>query len=116
YFLANTPNIKPEEAQLFKYTFLSGDGGGSGGQWEDRTSGLPTDLELYLSYSQYIAVRPDDPEMVFVAGRDLYRSTDGFISQSSTEMLTGGADQHADQHAFAFKPSDPNTMFVANDG
>lgn len=62
-------------------------------------------------YDLVIATDPLDTETVYFGGIGLYRSTDGATSFQS--IL---ADIHVDQHAIAFDPLDPATVFVANDG
>ncbi len=117
--------------RLFKYTYLSGDGMGAGGQWEELTDNMPNfdgpygDFISQTSYDLTLAVKPDDPDVVFIGGTNLYRSTDGFRSTANTAWIGGYSTKgdtavfpghHPDQHGILFKPSDPNVLYSANDG
>src|SRR5262249_49914452 len=48
---------------------------------------------------------------VYFGGFNLYRSTDGGGSFQNI-----GANIHVDNHAFAFAPGDPTTIYAGNDG
>ncbi|MEO8032814.1 MAG: hypothetical protein ABI837_00135 [Acidobacteriota bacterium] len=72
-----------------------------------------------------IAVDPLDPERVWAAGVDLFRSDDGgrnwgIASYWWTDSGTDPHFVHADQHAIVFDPrydgSSQRSMFVSNDG
>lgn len=146
YFLAETPDTgfrgefvlttetRVEWHSLWKYTYKSGDGTGSGGEWENRSNNLPAlggrtgDFVSQGSYDLLIAVRPDNPNAVFIGGTNLYRSTDGFTSTTATAWIGGYApstatqkfpayeNHHSDQHALVFLPSNPQVMLSGNDG
>jgi len=62
-------------------------------------------------YDQVIAVAPNDPNIVYFGGVSLFKSTNGGASFST---ITNGI--HVDQHALAFHPADPQTVFAGNDG
>jgi len=62
-------------------------------------------------YDLVVSVDPTDPNVVYVGGVGLYRSTDG----GATFSYIGGPI-HVDQHALAFDPRNPATIFVGNDG
>lgn len=61
-------------------------------------------------FAQYVGVSPHDPNLVFLAGVNLFRSTNG----GSTASSVGGL--HVDHHAIAFHPTDPNIIYFASDG
>jgi hypothetical protein len=140
YFLGETPGagfegivdygteIRSEWHSLWKYT------DGVNPTWEDRSLNLPKfgmptgDFVSQGSYDLEIAVKPDNPDHVFVGGTNTYRSTDGFKTSTKTAWI-GGYDRpttfskfpqypnhHSDQHAFVFLKSDPNIMLNGNDG
>lgn len=78
------------------------------------------------SYNLVAAVHPTEPNVVFIGGTNLYRSTDGFSSKDNTKWI-GGYDpnaegvgiypnHHPDQHAIKFIRSFPDAMLTANDG
>jgi photosystem II stability/assembly factor-like uncharacterized protein len=62
-------------------------------------------------YDMFIGVSPTNPDTVYFGGINLFRSTDG---GSSFSQIGGGI--HVDQHAIAFDPQDPATLYVGNDG
>lgn len=143
YFLGNTPGFGTPDTNflgnvewnsLWKYTYLSGNGDSAGGLWEDLSNSLPTTggpfdkFTCQGSYDLVIKVKPDDPNVVFIGGTNLYRSTNGFADPSTNRFVGGykeGAtlpivlgyqNHHPDQHEILFYPSDPNKMLSGNDG
>lgn len=118
YFLLSTPTGGMNGNTFYKYTYIKGDGSGEGGAWEDRTQFLPPQIETYYSYCMVLQVKEDDPEVVYLGGMDLYRSTDGFASTDNTVRI-GGNDypsHHADQHVLARVPGDADIFYSGNDG
>jgi Secretion system C-terminal sorting domain len=97
--------------------------------WSDRSAGLfanqnatNTPFATQGGYDFNLAVKPDDPNTVFAVGTNLYRSIDGFTTMANSTFMGGYNStsftgfSHPDFHAVAFNPSNPNEMFVANDG
>ncbi len=143
YILGNTPSYgKPyinyagqaEWNSLWKYKYLSCDGSGAGGLWNNRSQNLPSAGTVFDkftcqgSYDLVVKVKPNDTNIVFIGGTNLYRSTTGFTDSTNTTYL-GGYQYHAtlpvvnlylnhhpDQHELVFLPSNPNRMFSSNDG
>ena len=116
---------------LWKYTYLSGDGSGSNGTWEERSANIPAfggyvgDFNCQSNYDLIIKVKPDDKNFVVIGGTNVYRSSDGFATTSNTKWIGGYATvnnismydkHHPDQHGFVFLPSDPNIAFSSHDG
>lgn len=62
-------------------------------------------------YFGQVRVAPGNPDIVYVLGVDLYRSTDG---GSSWDWATGAA--HVDFHAMYILPSDPDQVYSGCDG
>src|SRR5262245_59480568 len=62
YFFVQGANNSPavNGHQLWRYTYLSGDGSGAGGTWVNRGGNLPLDLNTQTGYEQTVAVKPDD--------------------------------------------------------
>ncbi len=143
YFLGNTPDSGMPDTNfvgtvewnsLWRYTYQSGDGSGSGGVWQDRTMNLPSTGGMFDkftcqgSYDLVVKVKPDDTNVVFIGGTNLYRSTNGFATSTHTTyfggyeqggrlpVINGFLNHHPDQHDLAFFPSDPNKMISSNDG
>jgi photosystem II stability/assembly factor-like uncharacterized protein len=62
-------------------------------------------------YNNTLAVKADDPDVVTAGGVTMVRSGDGGGNWSSI-----GGNVHADHHAFAFDPANPNVVYNGNDG
>ncbi|MDX1439430.1 MAG: hypothetical protein R3284_05960, partial [Rubricoccaceae bacterium] len=62
-------------------------------------------------FAHYVGINPNDPSTVFLAGVQLYRSSDGGFT---TDVQASGI--HVDHHAIAFHPTDENIIYFANDG
>ena len=69
-----------------------------------------------------IEVSPNDPQIVFIGGLELYKSINGGNTWNNLSdwdlMYYGGGDRyiHADIHQVAFQPNNPNTIAVTSDG
>lgn len=77
------------------------------------------------SYNMMIKVHPENPDIVFVGGTNLYRTTDGFKRKSNISWIGGYEtdggqniypNHHPDQHDLLFYPSNPNKILSASDG
>ena len=99
-----------------------------GNNWVIRST---TDYASYQGwYSHYVVVHPVDTSKILTAGIDIWKSTDGGfnLTKKSTwsaiyqgRVPIGGPEgtsycAYADQHAFDIHPSDPNIVYLANDG
>ena len=123
YVFIESANTVPASAghQLWKYTYLSGNGSGTGGTWENRGGNLPANFSTQTGYDQLVQVKPDDENFVMVAGTDLYRSTDGFATNSNITNIGGynfwpDGNHHPDIHAGVFRPGNPNVYYSGDDG
>ena len=145
YFLGETPysGIMTRSIQgdtlwhsFWKYTYVSGDGTGAGAVWEDRSLNLPKPLENIRgqinsqgSYDLVIKVKPDDANVVFIGGTNVYRSTDAFKTADNWTWVGGYNNEkywssdytvypnhHPDIHALVFHPSNPNILYTGSDG
>ena len=81
-------------------------------------------------YDLLVKVKPDDSSTVFIGGTNLWRSTDGFTTDSNTTQIGGYYEgsyhgqgnwdiynnHHPDQHELLFLPSNPNIILSGNDG
>ena len=126
YFLASSdPN------DLWKYTYRFGDGTGAGGRWVNLTDNIPMfgapvgDFESQGSYNMMVKIHPENENVVFLGGTNLYRSTDGFSSTGNTSWIGGYSavndisnynGHHPDQHNLVFLPSDPDVAISSHDG
>jgi len=95
---------------LWKYTYISGDGSGNGGIFEDRSANLN---KSGVSFVAYVKVKPDEENTVFVGGLTLVRSIDGFATTSKISPMTV---PHVDQNSMDFFPAHPEQMVIGSDG
>jgi uncharacterized protein (TIGR03437 family) len=117
--------------------FYRSTSGGDKGTWEVRTSNSdpnpvnpnilsyptcaysPTDHHGQGGYNLDIAVDPTEPNRIFTAGIDLFRSDDGGATWGHIDG-GGGKFAHSDQHILVFHPNynaqGNQTLFVGNDG
>lgn len=136
YFLGSTPNSglmtevyfgEQEWNSLYKYEYDT-----SGGVWTDLSANLPntgSDFDRFNSQGGYdltLSVHPFDSNYLFIGGTNLYRSSDGFTSDSNWIQIGGynpGTTwpdfkiyntQHPDQHDMEFTPS--GQLISATDG
>ena len=107
--------------------------------WQNRSENLPgnaddTDnpfvdpigaLNTQTTYNMLVKVHPNDSTVVYVGGTNLYRSDDGFASDSLRNWVAGYStvnnvslylNHHPDQHELVFYPSNPNRMLSGHDG
>lgn len=143
YFFGNTPGSGQYSKvffggdnwnSLFRYTYKSGDGSGSGGKWEDLSYVIPDTLgdfgnfNAQGSYNLVLEVMPGDSNTVFFGGTNLYRSTDRLQNKANVAWVGGYEpftklpffeiyeNHHPDQHVVAFHPTIANLVLSGNDG
>lgn len=77
------------------------------------------------SYNMMIKVHPNNSDIVFAGGTNLYRTTDGFSNAENFTWVGGYnpeggastyANHHPDQHNLLFYPSNPDQLLSASDG
>ncbi|HKP31813.1 MAG TPA: T9SS type A sorting domain-containing protein [Chitinophagaceae bacterium] len=83
-------------------------------------------IAVQEGYDMLVAVKPDNPDVVFVGGTCLYRSTNGFTSTGTTAWIAGYGNtlptltlypnSHPDIHTITFDPANPNRAICGNDG
>lgn len=110
---------------------------------QDRTSGIPDfgqdvgGLEPQGGYNMVCKVSPNNSNLVFIGGTNLFRSTDGFSTVPASDedgtditlansLWIGGyaharnnsqyENHHADQHNLIFDPADPKKAYSTHDG
>ncbi len=136
YFLSETPATGKLGHNLWRYTYLSGDGSGVGGLWTNISQSIPNlggngAYSSQGSYDMFLKVKPDNDSVIFLGGTNVYRATNGFADTTTTVAIGGynlgftnplllGVDgtypnHHPDNHALQFF-SDPNKMLTGNDG
>jgi len=80
----------------------------------------PNDLQTGQAwYDWFAAVAPNNPDVLYVGGINAHkgiRSAAGTWSWGNISAKAGGDSTHPDQHAIAFSPTDPNVVYLGNDG
>ncbi|MBL7748209.1 MAG: hypothetical protein JNM19_12310 [Chitinophagaceae bacterium] len=112
------------EAELFRWDDV-------GGTWTNLSATLPDEVGCLAGndpfavqggYDLVVAVKPDDPNTIFVGGTNAYRSTDagltwtrigGYASPASYALYSSS---HPDIHSFTFQPGSPSILLCGNDG
>jgi photosystem II stability/assembly factor-like uncharacterized protein len=95
---------------LFEAFYRSTDGGQTWVAPQQAQADLADSQYVYGWWFAHLWVDPHHPDNVFVAGLDLYRSTDA----GDTFSISGGP--HPDQHAMAFDPRVENLVYLGDDG
>ena len=96
----------------------------AGGTWTTVATGAagtgnPPDVQTQQAwYDWFVAVAPDLDTQVYCGAIDVHR---GDLSGTTWTWLnltskSSGDSIHPDQHAIAFEPGQPNTIYVGNDG
>lgn len=115
---ASNPNvlyaIYADDPGSFLGVFRTSDAGES---WTQVNDGALSDM--YSNFGWYfgnIRVRPDDEDMVYVLGVELFRSANGGTSWTNIGETIEGSWIHADNHAMWFDPQQPFRMLLGGDG
>ena len=86
----------------------------------DADGGIGSDITRTQSwYDMSIAVDPNDENIVWVGGVDLFRSTNGGSSWQQMSHWYGGygfQEVHADQHIAIYQPGNSSIIYFGNDG
>jgi len=131
---AFTPTQNDEFNALWKYVYKSGDGSEAGGEWTNLTQNIYVgpnqfdDFYVQGGYDMMVAVKPDDPNTVFLGGTNLFRSTDGFSSTDNIAQIGGYGigtklplveeypNHHPDLHGAVFSSINSNVLYSFHDG
>ncbi len=119
----NQSGATAQDHQLFKYNAGSN-------SWVNLSANLPNEsgvdgnasFSSQGGYDLIIKVKPDDPNVIWIGGTNLYRSTNGggsftrvggYNDASSYALY---ANSHSDFHSMTFYPNNPNAMINGHDG
>ena len=80
----------------------------SGATW---TTAAASGVSLYGYYDNVLAVSPVDDRVVYVAGFDIKRTTDGGATWAGVPVAG-----HVDNHTIKFAPGSGTTLYSGNDG
>jgi hypothetical protein len=145
WFFGNAVNGYANNHAVWRYEYISGDGTGAGGHWDDRSPNLPDnscflseinaeigELNTQSSFDVHIGIHPTDTNTIYIAGTSIWRNKDGFMHDSTNTWIGGYQcnplpyndvnwslmypNHHPDQHYITFLPSDPNVLINVNDG
>ena len=129
YFLAQGTN--DSQVSILRLTITGVNGNTPTGNWANLSDNVPMlggqvgDYDSQSSYNMVVSVHPTDPNVVYIGGTNLYRSTDGFTSTNNTKWIGGYSpdndasrypNHHPDQHLIIYYPSNHNRMLSFNDG
>ncbi|MEQ9188665.1 MAG: T9SS type A sorting domain-containing protein [Cryomorphaceae bacterium] len=130
FFYSYAPGAGYNSAILWRYKYLSGDGTGAGGEWQNRTSGLASSsINMQGGYNMVLGVKPDDEDVVFLGATNLIRSTNAFADTFQVTQIggyaidgdtlynyfVGGGKHYPDQQNLAFRPDDPDVLISTTD-
>lgn len=90
-----------------------------GGAFTAATS-LPPGLSTGQAwYDWFASVAPNNPDVLYLGAIEVHkgvRSVSDVWTWSNISARISGDSIHPDQHAIAFSPTDPNVLYVGNDG
>ena len=87
----------------------------AGGSWEKLE--VPFDYLIPQGwFDNIIGVHPTDPDIVYAGGVKCIRSSDGGKTWKRIADQLAGGILHVDQHEIEFDPSDPDRVYIGNDG
>ena len=86
-----------------------------------RTINAPADLQTNQAwYDWFAAVAPNNPDVLYLGAINAHRGVRQLTGTWSWKNISAkqptGDSIHPDQHAIAFSPTDPNLVYIANDG
>jgi hypothetical protein len=126
YALYNNKVTTTADCDFFRY-----DASGTGAWSANLSSNLPREgqvtgnFDTQGGYDIVVAVKPDNPDFVIMAGTTAYTSPNGFATANNFKRIGGYADpasytgypnHHADIHFFAFEPGSNIKMLSGDDG
>jgi len=112
------------EAELYRWDL-------STETWTDLSATLPDEagcsngndpFAVQSGYNLCVAVKPDNPNVIFIGGTNIYRSTNGggswtriggYANATSYSMY---ANHHPDIHTIVFGPVSANLLYTGDDG
>jgi len=99
--------------------------------WEDLSDNIPDfggrvgEFETQNGYNMLLEIHPENDDIVFLGGTNLYRSDDGFRTDENTFWIGGYdtsntarqyPDHHADQHVLTFYSGNESKLLSGHDG
>lgn len=96
--------------------YRSPDGGSSWARLPAPDSLFDSNGRGHGYFDNFVAVDPRDSNAVYLGGVELWKTTDGGQNWSLLSLAGNRRIIHEDQFAIAFKPGNPDTVYVGNDG
>ncbi len=128
YFLGNT-NSTDADGRTIHLLWKYDNGSGT---WTDLSANIPMPntvsgyFDSQGGYDLVIKVKPDNSNVVFIGGTNLYRSTDAFSTGNNIDQVGGYVpdgssyskytNHHPDQHSLAFDPQNADILYSGHDG
>lgn len=128
YFLTHAEN---DSNEFWQYSYTGINNGLPNGTWKNLSENIPMfggqtgDYEAQSGYNMLVTVHPENENIVYIGGTNIYRSTDGFSTDLNTKWIGGYLNDgsisqypnhHADQHLLLFYPDNPNKALSCHDG
>ncbi len=89
----------------------------TGVTWTNATGDLPDLARTQADHAQAIAIKPDDPEHMYVGSIELFRTTDGGAHWVMHSQSSGFDIGHGDVTQLYFSPeAGDNLLWICNDG
>ena len=82
----------------------------AGENWDILNTSIIDDVP-YAYWFGKIFIHPQDPDIIFYTGLNMFKSTNGGVNWEQTFY-----DAHLDQHSVCFNPLNPSTVLAGNDG
>lgn len=119
--------------QLWRYTYVTGDGSGANGTWVNKGVSLPNEtgvsgnavFDTQGGYDMLVQVKPDNENFVVLGSTNLYRTTD-FSQTTPTWTRIGGyagpsnyaqySNHHPDLHSGFFRADNFGVYYSGHDG
>jgi hypothetical protein len=122
--------------QLWKYTYVSGNGTGNGGIWENRGANLPQQgqnnygtfnepFDSQSGYDMFMSVKPDNENFLVLNAVNMYVSSDAFATTTNARRIGGYQpasengqypNHHPDIHSGFFRTGNPVEFISGHDG
>ncbi len=96
--------------------YKSSDGGNSWVRLAAPASLFDSNGRGHGFFDNFVAVDPRDANVVYLGGVDLWKTTDGGESWRPLSLSGNLRIIHEDQFSIAFKPGNPDTVYIGNDG
>jgi len=89
----------------------------AGDTWQELFNGGVEFFRYQGFYNNFIQIHPTNPNIVLAGGIDLWRTQNGGKTWQNVRNNVAGISMiHVDQHVAEFAPSNPDLVYLGNDG